>query len=139
MAKRGGSGGAETFDIHGVRLAITADAGWVRDGVGEALRPFRAPIARADAAMCLMAGGVPAAERHASCGSEPCAYCDPGTLGAERTEFRFGAMRCFRAAGKLVYSDGSSTLIVDPERARAEGTLCTEPTADGMPPRRPWR
>src|SRR5690348_818307 len=99
----------QTFEIHGVRLAVAADAAWVRDGVGEALRAFRTPARPADAAMVLMAGRRGRTDRHGSCseGAGVGAGPDAGV------EFRFGTMRCYRAEGRLVYSDGASTVIVD--------------------------
>jgi hypothetical protein len=128
MAEVIGSDGTETFDIHGVRLAISTNAGWVREGVEKMLGAFRSPIAHADAAMYLRAGSGLAADRHDSCHD---ARWDEGiapALAAARTEFRHGSMGCFRSAGRLVYSDGRSTVSVDLERAQAEGTLCRSET-----------
>src|SRR5438105_14970304 len=103
----------QTFVIHGVRLAVAADEDWVRDGVSEALRPFRAPVRPAEAAMVLMAGRARATDRHGLCSE----YSGSEAPPPEAVEFRFGTMRCYRAGDRLVYSDGASTVIVDPDRA----------------------
>jgi hypothetical protein len=129
MAEAKGMYSNETFRIHGFRLAVTAEEPWLRDGVREALQAFRAPVEQADAAMVLMAGrtdGVPPTAR-------------PGAVSASArgpAEFRFGEMQCYRAAHRLVYSDGRSTIIVDPPRARAEGTVCR---GEAEAPGTPWR
>src|SRR2546425_9521612 len=124
--------GRQTFNIHGVRLVVAADEGWLRAGVREALQAFEAPVSEADAAMLLMAGAAERVNRHELCGpgdgwrgpsavlGARCSALGPKEASlpstehrAPSTEFRFGAMRCYRAGERLVYTDGASTVIVE--------------------------
>jgi hypothetical protein len=108
----------ETFNVHGCRLAVLADEAWVAEGVGDALRAFRGPIEGADVLMRLAGAAAEAGQ-----GSAREAVLAEGA-SEEPAEFRFGGMRCFRSGSRLVYRDGSSTIVVDPGRSQAEGTVC---------------
>lgn len=100
------------YDIHGIRVAVRADSAAVAAGADRALGEFAALASGAAWSAARGTGPVEIDLRDGEAPSLP-----PGA----RPQFRHARVRCYRHEGRLWFTDRAATVVLDPERGRAEG------------------